>query len=555
VCVCVVVIDTTATDMAILQFPKLVDLKATAVARWFSSSSSLPSTATSSSVRLSRMNDDADHGKVNHYWIYELPDNESQAATAATNSACWNIGHDSEYNNFWGYRSTDSILSENAASSINSAFWNQQQQCPCSEQRHHTTLLYRLLYWCKHIVFKVGRTYYAIPVALLLGTLLLGVLIGYVVGTRNGSRSSSSSSHRRSNPQIQQQQQQHNSRISSYWTAIGPFLLRHYSFVQGHLLEAIPLRYLLQYCYPPTKQQIVPSHLDSYIDNRNDSSVRQQHSSDTRCGGGTKSIGEDESECNKDEIARMQLRSSDETECESGLSPSELPHHIAVVMDGNRRYGMQQYNNALQGHWDGSNKLMQFVKWCLAEHIAILTVYAFSTENWSRSPLEVTSLMNIIIKYCDELRIEAIAKHISIHIQSTEFNTIPVHVQNVLRQLETDTYHTNPTLQMNICLSYGSRGEIVQACRSIVTEYQTGNWTSLNQINEVSMTQKLLLSSSPPDIFIRTSGEYRLSNFLLWQMAYTELFFLQKNWPEVEKEDFLQVLRSYAHCRERRFGR
>jgi undecaprenyl diphosphate synthase len=285
----------------------------------------------------------------------------------------------------------------------------------------------------------------------------------------------------------------------------------------------------------------------------------------------------------KEELARVELKSNDETRFESGLSPQELPKHIAVVMDGNRRYGLQQYNDPILGHWDGSKKLVQFVKWCVAEQILELTVYAFSTENWSRSAREVSALMNIIIKHCEELRIEAIAKQISIHIKSTDTESIPVSVREVLCQLEKDTYHKNPTLRMNICLSYGSRGEIVHACRSIVREYQDGNWTSLLQITEDSITQKLLIGSStdtssnhtndntttphyqvdhennhyshPPDIFLRTSGEMRLSNFLLWQMAYTELFFLNKNWPELTKDDFLNVLRSYAYCRQRRFGR
>jgi undecaprenyl diphosphate synthase len=267
---------------------------------------------------------------------------------------------------------------------------------------------------------------------------------------------------------------------------------------------------------------------------------------------------------NKEREARIQLKSDDETKCESGLELHEIPYHIAVVMDGNRRYGMQQYNNPLLGHWDGSKKLLQFVKWCLAEHIKELTVYALSTENWSRDTNEIASLMNIIVKYCEELRIEAIEKKISIHIHSTDPDSIPSHVREVLQELENETYLDHPTLRMNICLSYGSRGEIVNACRSIVADYvqqcTTNDSTtickqSLSEINEDMITRKLLLCHRPPDICIRTSGEVRLSNFLLWQMAYTELFFIERHWPELQKDDLLQILRSYAYNRQRRFGR
>jgi undecaprenyl diphosphate synthase len=120
--------------------------------------------------------------------------------------------------------------------------------------------------------------------------------------------------------------------------------------------------------------------------------------------------------------------------------------------------------------------------------------------------------------------------------------------------MERETAHCKGGLTMNICLSYGSRGEIIKACQSIATEVRNGT-LQVNQIDDDAMASRLLTTHSPdPDIVIRTSGEYRLSNFLLWQLAYAEMFFLSKTWPELEKEDLIEVIRDYAGGRNRRYG-
>jgi undecaprenyl diphosphate synthase len=446
-------------------------------------------------------------GGSHHFW-FAHPDNESQATTT---SSCWNAA-------------TDSMFDSNLCSN----------QCQCTPN-----LFYRILYWCKMILIKLGRSYYALPGLLLLATLLLGVIIGFFIG-----RQYSSYLTKETPVSVKPQRVQlastplftdpcyyaitalsalyswFNYFFEIYMRRIMPFLApKHTSFTE----ESVVLGQQQDVC-------TIPTLFKNEEHNNSDIEV-------------------------KEEMARCQLLSEDETECESGLQPNELPRHVAVVMDGNRRHGIQKYNNAIQGHWDGSKKLLQFSKWCLAEHIGELTVYAFSTENWSREGAEITSLMNIILKHCEELRIEAIKKHISIHIHSTDPNAIPYHVREALHQLQTDTYTDKPALRMNICLSYGSRGEIVNACRSMVEDFALGRLTSPKQINEDSLSERMLISGVPPDILIRTSGEIRLSNFLLWQMAYTELFFLSKNWPELQKDDFLNVLRSYAKGRQRRYGK
>ena len=117
---------------------------------------------------------------------------------------------------------------------------------------------------------------------------------------------------------------------------------------------------------------------------------------------------------------RRKLKNNNGTLTESGVDKSQVPRHLAVIMDGNRRYGKMKYGNASQGHWDGSSKLVEFAKWCIAENISFLTVYAFSTENWNRDPAEVSALMAIFSKYCDELREEALQRNIKVLVLSTE---------------------------------------------------------------------------------------------------------------------------------------
>jgi tritrans,polycis-undecaprenyl-diphosphate synthase [geranylgeranyl-diphosphate specific] len=209
---------------------------------------------------------------------------------------------------------------------------------------------------------------------------------------------------------------------------------------------------------------------------------------------------------------------------------------------------------------------LSFAKWCLAEHIPQLTVYALSTENWARHPAEIQHLMDIIQKHCQELRAEAIRRSIRVCIVSTNAHAIPQHVRNALEELRRDTQH-GQRLRLNICLSYGGRGEIVAACQNILNQQQQQQQQPLNNnkmhdirhppkpitVTEQMIEQSLQLPSSP-DVLIRTSNEYRLSNFLLWQLAYTELFFLDKYWPQVQKQDLLDVLREYAK-RQRRYGK
>mmetsp|Transcript_7749 Transcript_7749/g.11077 ORF Transcript_7749/g.11077 Transcript_7749/m.11077 type:complete len:463 (+) Transcript_7749:31-1419(+) len=259
---------------------------------------------------------------------------------------------------------------------------------------------------------------------------------------------------------------------------------------------------------------------------------------------------------NRDDCTRKSLQSSKDTTRISSVPLSNVPKHVAVIMDGNRRYGRSKYGNATRGHWDGSKTLIEFTKWCIAEGVQALTVYAFSTENWNRHPAEVAALMKIFSTYCEELRLEALQRGIRINVLSTEQDKMSNDILDQIHKMVQDTMHCENFI-MNICLSYGSRGEIVNACKQIAT-CVSQNQLSINEITEHLLEQRLLTWSTgvgDPDVIIRTSGEMRLSNFLLWQSAYSELFFVNKQWPELLKEDLINVIQSYASGRKRRFGK
>jgi len=256
----------------------------------------------------------------------------------------------------------------------------------------------------------------------------------------------------------------------------------------------------------------------------------------------------------RDNRTREYLQGPLHTLRESNIPLSSIPHHIAVIMDGNRRYGRAKYSSMTRGHWDGSKTLVDFCKWCMAEGVQVLTVYAFSTENWGRSEGEVNALMRIFRKYSEEIRVEALNRGIKVVVLSTEDDKFPDDVMAGLTRMEQDTKHCTEFI-LNICISYGSRGEIVNACRSLASDAIEGK-IDVASIDEAVVESKLLTyPCSDPDIIIRTSGEFRLSNFLLWQVAYSEMFFLDKMWPELTKGDLIEVLRAYAGQRDRRFGK
>lgn len=284
--------------------------------------------------------------------------------------------------------------------------------------------------------------------------------------------------------------------------------------------------------------------------------------------------------------ATMECKTSLPKSGSAGRLNAGSPKHIAVIMDGNRRFGKEKFNDPLHGHWIGGQTLVDFVSWCVEEGLEVATLYAFSSENWSRDPNEVNALMSIFIKYAEQLTTEAVARNMRVHVLSTGAERLPMAVQEAVQRLvQTTSDCTGFTV--NICISYGGRDEIIAACSKIATEAvaqtrltllrrrlhgernedeaigevaeEEENAEGKETEREVKVSEELFQSklctahSGDPDILLRTSGEFRLSNFLLWQLAYTELFFVDKFWPEMTREDLRDVLRQFGE-RSRRYG-
>ena len=396
-------------------------------------------------------------------------------------------------------------------------------------------ILERILRWLKLIVLKLARSYYALPILLVILPLSFGLVIGFLLG-RKYEKNNQQQTHSQTKLGI--------NRFASWY---GNFQLWIWSLFPMYWPTMFISQSFTKDPEADFRRQDSSTCANGQIRYQKVNPILSQRVNDIEFFPGSEVLSE------KEDCARVDLRSDREMDRESGVPLDDVPRHVAVIMDGNRRYGKIKYGNATSGHWEGSRKLLQFAKWCIAEGIQHLTVYAFSTENWKRDPSEVAALMTIFVKYCEELRTEAIQRNIRVRVLSTDIHPIPDAVKAGLESLEQDTRHCQG-LQMNVCLSYGSRAEILNACRNLARDCLHGI-ISPDKITEKAFGEALLSRHSPdPDVVIRTSGELRLSNFLLWQSAYTEFFFAHKNWPEFEKDDLLQVIHSYA-SRKRRFGR
>ncbi|OWY97008.1 Di-trans,poly-cis-decaprenylcistransferase [Phytophthora megakarya] len=239
----------------------------------------------------------------------------------------------------------------------------------------------------------------------------------------------------------------------------------------------------------------------------------------------------------------------------------KIPRHIAVIMDGNRRYGKNKYGAGVKGHSDGSRTLVNFTDWCIDAGIKALTVFAFSTENWNREQSEVDALMNLFNQFMLEIVPEALKRDVRVRVLVSDGRKLPAYIVEDIEEIEAKTQQCNK-FSLNLCvryaviccIAYGARDEIVGACKKIATEVANGV-TSVEDINEDLLSQRMLTAGLPdPDILIRTSGELRISNFLLFQIAYSELIFMNKMWPEVTKDDVQAIIDEFNR-RKRRFGK
>jgi tritrans,polycis-undecaprenyl-diphosphate synthase [geranylgeranyl-diphosphate specific] len=231
-----------------------------------------------------------------------------------------------------------------------------------------------------------------------------------------------------------------------------------------------------------------------------------------------------------------------------------LPKHIAVIMDGNRRFARELKISSDRGHFLGKEKLEEFLDWCFDVGIKIVTVYAFSTENFKRDSSEIEYLMDLYAdSFKDLLNDERVTKNrIKVRlIGKTEL--LPEKVRDAAKKVEEFTKDFDRYL-LNVAIAYGGREEIIDAIKNISIEVKEGK-IEPDRINE-QLIEKYLYTGDieDPDLVIRTSGEERISNFLLWQSAYSELYFTDVYWPEITKLDLLKAVRDYQK-RKRRYGK
>jgi len=235
-----------------------------------------------------------------------------------------------------------------------------------------------------------------------------------------------------------------------------------------------------------------------------------------------------------------------------GLESKTLPKHIAIIMDGNGRWAKKRLLNRIKGHEKGSETVRMVVRTCREIGISYLTLYAFSTENWQRPKREVSALMMLLKKFLRSETKEMVDNNIRLNIIGQQ-ERLPDDVQTeIMRTIDATREKTG--MWLNLALSYGGRAEIVKAVKKISRFIIEGKLT-VDDITETILSQQLYTSSMPdPELLIRTSGEMRISNFLLWQIAYSEIHVTNTLWPDFTRDELIHVLKDYQG-RERRFGR
>ncbi len=234
------------------------------------------------------------------------------------------------------------------------------------------------------------------------------------------------------------------------------------------------------------------------------------------------------------------------------LDPHKLPQHLAIIMDGNGRWARARMRNRIFGHEEGANSVKEVARCCLKLGIPCLTLYSFSKENWQRPKTEVNALWNLLERFLKSELNELIEKEIRlIHLGDRE--ALPEHV---LRRLDEAIAATASftKLRLSLALNYGGRQEILRAARLFAEDVQAGRLQTHELTQEIFSGYLFTAELPDPDLIIRTGGEYRISNFLLWQLAYAEIYTTEVLWPDFREPELERALVDYQH-RERRFGK
>lgn len=233
------------------------------------------------------------------------------------------------------------------------------------------------------------------------------------------------------------------------------------------------------------------------------------------------------------------------------MEQENLPKHIAIIMDGNRRWAKSKGLPVALGHKEGAKTLEKTVRYAKKLGIKYITVYAFSTENWKRTADEVSALMNLMQSYLDDYSKRADSENIKINFLGSR-QELSSKMQNSIDKCMERT-RNNTGITFNIALNYGGRNEIVKAVKDIAEKVKDDK-ISIDDITEQMVSDNLYTQGQPdPDLLIRTSGEIRLSNFLPWQLVYTEFVFIEKNWPDFNEKDLDEAIEIYQK-RNRKFG-
>jgi len=233
------------------------------------------------------------------------------------------------------------------------------------------------------------------------------------------------------------------------------------------------------------------------------------------------------------------------------LDLNKLPQHIAIIMDGNGRWAKRRHRPRLYGHRAGAKSVRQAVELAGELHIPYLTVYAFSTENWSRPQDEVSGLLKLLMEYLNKEIDELHRKNVIVRIIGSPDKVDKSYLSRA-HEISSRTWN-NTGLHFNVLFNYGGRQEIIDAFRAMA-EAIANKTLKINNIDTETISQYLYTKDIPdPDLVIRTSGEMRLSNFLIWQTAYSEIYVTETLWPDFDKKDFIKALMDYQN-RKRRFG-
>ena len=233
------------------------------------------------------------------------------------------------------------------------------------------------------------------------------------------------------------------------------------------------------------------------------------------------------------------------------MEQEDLPKSIAIIMDGNRRWAKEKGLPVSLGHKEGAKTLEKIVRYANSIGIKYITVYAFSTENWKRTEEEVSSLMKLFQSYLDDYSKRADSENIRVNIIGSRHGLSEKMKNSIEKCIERTKNNTGTTF--NIALNYGGRDEIIKAVKKIANQVKN-NEIEIENIKEETIANNLYTAGQPdPDLLIRTSGEIRLSNFLPWQVVYSEFLFIDKNWPEFTEEDLNNAIVEYQK-RTRKFG-